>query len=232
LYEATFAHRAFTGRSGSFFGYEGLGSTYWHMVSKLLLAAQESWLQAKRQGATPEQIQQLAEAYYDIRLGIGFNKTPAHYGAVPTDPYSHSPENGVARQPGMTGQVKEELLTRLGEFGLFWADQAIDILPGLLKANEFIESPTAFAYMDPTGQWHPLNLPAGSLAFTLAQIPFVYFRRDRAELAIRVYMSDSEVRHVAEGRLPPELFADLCQRNNRILRIEVDFPIDSLLATE
>lgn len=232
LYEATFAHRAFTGRSGSFFGYEGLGSTYWHMVSKLLLAAQESWLQAKRQGATPEQIQQLAEAYYDIRLGIGFNKTPAHYGAVPTDPYSHSPENGVARQPGMTGQVKEELLTRLGEFGLFWADQAIDILPGLLKANEFIESPTAFAYMDPTGQWHSLNLPVGSLAFTLAQIPFVYFRRDRAELAIRVYMSDSEVRHVAEGRLPPELFADLCQRNNRILRIEVDFPIDSLLVTE
>ncbi len=37
LFEATFVHHAFTGRSGTFFAYEGLGSIYWHMVSKLLL---------------------------------------------------------------------------------------------------------------------------------------------------------------------------------------------------
>src|SRR5690606_36186164 len=41
LYEATFHHRAFTGRSGTMFAYEGLGCIYWHMVSKLMLAAQE-----------------------------------------------------------------------------------------------------------------------------------------------------------------------------------------------
>jgi len=232
LYEATFAHKAFTGRSSSFFAYEGLGSTYWHMVAKLLLAAQESWLQAKRQAVDPLQVEQLANAYYDVRSGIGFNKSPAHYGAVPTDPYSHSPENGVARQPGMTGQVKEELLTRLGEFGLFWSDQSIDIVPGLLKANEFIESPRAFAYLDPSEQWQSLSLPKGSLAFTLAQIPFLYYRKASPELAIRVTMSDGELRHIDGGRLPVDLFSDLCQRNNRIRLIEVDFPVDSLLATE
>ncbi|MEL6926715.1 MAG: hypothetical protein AAFO94_21930, partial [Bacteroidota bacterium] len=43
-YEAVFNHKAFTGRSGTFFGYEGLGSIYWHMVSKLLLAVQECCL--------------------------------------------------------------------------------------------------------------------------------------------------------------------------------------------
>jgi len=232
LYEATFAHKAFTGRSGSFFAYEGLGSTYWHMVAKLLLAAQESWIQAKRVAADPLQVQQLASAYYDIRSGIGFNKSPAHYGAVPTDPYSHSPENGVARQPGMTGQVKEELLTRLGEFGLFWSDQSIDIVPGLLKAHEFIESPSAFTYLDPSGQWQSLSLPGGSLAFTLAQIPFLYYRQATPELAMRVTMADGELRHIGGGRLPVDLFSDLCQRNNRIRLIEVDFPIDSLLVTE
>ena len=41
LYEKTFNHQSFTGRSGTFYAYEGLGSIYWHMVSKLLLAAQE-----------------------------------------------------------------------------------------------------------------------------------------------------------------------------------------------
>ena len=33
----------FTGRSGSFFAYEGLGSIYWHMVSKLLLAVRSAY---------------------------------------------------------------------------------------------------------------------------------------------------------------------------------------------
>ncbi len=42
LFENTFHHDEFTGRSGTFFAYEGLGSIYWHMVSKLLLAVQET----------------------------------------------------------------------------------------------------------------------------------------------------------------------------------------------
>ena len=36
IFEEVFDHKSFTGRSGTFFGYEGLGSIYWHMVSKLL----------------------------------------------------------------------------------------------------------------------------------------------------------------------------------------------------
>ncbi|MCB0158784.1 MAG: hypothetical protein KDD83_11685, partial [Caldilineaceae bacterium] len=34
LFETTFNHSAFTGRSGTFFAFEGLGSIYWHMVAK------------------------------------------------------------------------------------------------------------------------------------------------------------------------------------------------------
>ncbi|MEO0731842.1 MAG: hypothetical protein AAFZ52_03335 [Bacteroidota bacterium] len=50
-YEAVFNHKAFTGRSGTFYGYEGLGSIYWHMVSKLRLAVQECCLRAAASGA-------------------------------------------------------------------------------------------------------------------------------------------------------------------------------------
>ncbi len=45
-FEEIFDHKSFTGRSGTFFGYEGLGSIYWHMVSKLLLSVQETCLLA------------------------------------------------------------------------------------------------------------------------------------------------------------------------------------------
>ncbi len=118
LFEATFNHRAFTGRSGTFFAYEGLGSIYWHMVAKLLLAAQECYQHAVETGTDTSVAAGLAAAYYDIRQGLGFNKSPAEYGAFPIDPYSHTPMGSGARQPGMTGQVKEEILTRLGELGV------------------------------------------------------------------------------------------------------------------
>src|SRR5260221_3380122 len=119
LVEKDFNHEAFTGRSGTFFAYEGLGSIYWHMFSKLLLAAQETVQRAVASGDSKRTIDALVNAYYDIRLGSGVNKAPDVYGAFPTDPYSHTPEGQGAKQPGMTGMVKEEILTRLAELGLF-----------------------------------------------------------------------------------------------------------------
>ncbi len=131
LYEQTFHHRSFTGRSGTFYAYEGLGSIYWHMVSKLMLAVQENYMRAK--GPAKEK---LARIYYDVRKGIGFNKTPQVYGAFPTDPYSHTPAGQGAKQPGMTGQVKEEILTRWGELGVQIDEGRIRFVPELLRKSE------------------------------------------------------------------------------------------------
>ena len=104
------------------------------MVSKLLLAVQENFWQAHDGGADPAITAELAAAYYDIRAGIGFNKPPEVYGAFPTDPYSHTPKGQGAKQPGMTGQVKEEILTRFGELGVRVEEGAIVFEPVLLRA--------------------------------------------------------------------------------------------------
>jgi hypothetical protein len=112
VYEGVFDHKSFTGRSGTMYGYEGIGCIYWHMVAKLLLAAQEAFDSARETGADGAVIEALRERYYDIRAGLGFTKTPAAFGAFPLDPYSHTPGFAGARQPGMTGQVKEEILAR------------------------------------------------------------------------------------------------------------------------
>ncbi len=118
-FEAIFDHKSFTGRSGTFFGYEGLGSIYWHMVSKLLLAVQENCLLAVNNNESEVLIGKLLDHYYEINAGIGVHKSPELYGAFPTDPYSHTPATKGAQQPGMTGQVKEDLLSRFGELGVF-----------------------------------------------------------------------------------------------------------------
>src|SRR5574344_1290816 len=78
LYEKTVSHQSFTGRSGTFYAYEGLGSIYWHMVSKLLLAAQENFFKAdnlyKDGKCNLQTVNELSEMYYDIRKGIGLDR--------------------------------------------------------------------------------------------------------------------------------------------------------------
>ena len=135
-YEAVFGHSSFTGRSGSMYGYEGIGSVYWHMVSKLLLAVQETYWTALDSGEPPEIAEALAAAYRRLRHGLGFAKGPKLYGAFPIDCYSHSPAHSGAQQPGMTGQVKEQLIARLGEIGLRVLDGQLVMRPGLLPTAE------------------------------------------------------------------------------------------------
>jgi len=196
LYEKTFRHQSFTGRSGTFYAYEGLGSIYWHMVSKLLLAVQEIFF-AETDEATRNE---LALVYYDIRMGIGFNKTPEAYGAFPTDPYSHTPAGQGAKQPGMTGQVKEEIITRWGELGLVVENGCVSIRPSLLRSSEF----------------HP----DGSLSFSWCGTPFVY-RLASAGEEPSVTVTAGEKRTREGNSLTREESQDLFDRNGRITRIEV-----------
>ena len=75
LYEELFQHHSFTGRSGGMFGFEGLGCVYWHMVGKLLLATQESWLRAVEQNESEKNCNALARYYYRVRDGMGSIKS-------------------------------------------------------------------------------------------------------------------------------------------------------------
>ncbi|MDJ0777387.1 MAG: hypothetical protein QNJ85_05965, partial [Gammaproteobacteria bacterium] len=204
LFERVFNHQAFTGRSGGMFGFEGLGCIYWHMVSKLLLAVQENFFTAAAQGSDSETLQRLGELYYRVREGIGFNKTPDEYGAFPTDPYSHTPGHAGARQPGMTGQVKEEVLTRFGELGIHVDDGAVRFEPRLLREREFVDQARAFRYLGVDDQWHELEVGGGCLAFTWCQLPLVYRLDDGAEASITLTRRDGSQQTVAGLALPAD----------------------------
>ncbi len=162
-YERLLQHHAFTGRSGTMFGYEGLGCIYWHMVAKLLLAVQERVFEAAELQA-PE-LPALQHFYRRVRDGLGYRKTAAEYGAFPADPYSHTPAEGGAQQPGMTGQVKEEILTRWGELGLCMRDGDVLLRPVLLDAAEIPEG--------------------GALRFTRHGVPYTYRRGPATRLRVR-----------------------------------------------
>lgn len=145
LFEETFDHKAFTGRSGTFYAYEGLGSIYWHMVSKLVVATQECYFQALDSNA-PE-TEALAKHYHAILEGTGIHKDARQYGAFSTDAYSHTPWGKGVRQPGMTGQVKEDILTRFGELGVRIKVGKVTFSPTLLRDDEYLPDGTlTFSY--------------------------------------------------------------------------------------
>jgi hypothetical protein len=222
LFERLFDHESFTGRSGTFFGYEGLGCVYWHMVSKLRLAAQETYFRAVEAGASKRLLQRLADCYYDIRAGIGDWKEPDVYGAFPMDPYSHTPAQGGARQPGLTGQVKEDCLCRMGELGVFVRNGKIFFCPALLRQEEFLTAPTEFAYFDITGVKQRVRLKAGALAFTYCQVPVCYQLADTA--SILVERADESQERISGNALGTGASQSIFSRDGRISRLTVCVP--------
>ena len=197
LYEKTFNHQAFTGRSGTFYAYEGLGSIYWHMVSKLLLAVQENTFKAYEENNAKLTVE-LEKLYYDVRSGLSYNKKPEIYGAFPADPYSHTPYHKGAKQPGMTGQVKEEVLTRWGELGLFVQNGTVCFNPIILRKSEIKAD--------------------NSLLFTWCGVPVVYKFTGEKES----YITVGGIRHKGTSLSEKET-ADLFARNGKIDSICVEF---------
>lgn len=228
-YEEIFNHEAFTGRSGTMFGYEGLGCIYWHMVSKLLLAVQENYFVAKAQAPESEATQKLAEYYYKVRAGIGFNKTPENYGAFPTDPYSHTPKHAGAQQPGMTGQVKEEILTRFGELGVRVEDGVIRFAPSLLRKQEFLTASSRFDFINVDSENQTIVLPEGALAFTYCQVPIVYKMVEEGDGLVDVGMKNYERIQLSGMSLNEELSRHLFARTGDVKDITVLIPSTMLL---
>jgi len=173
IYEKIFDHKSFTGRSGAFYGYEGLGSIYWHMVSKLLLATQECYLKAIDEGADSSLSGQLKAHYYEIKAGIGLYKSPELYGAFPTDAYSHTPFNAGVKQPGLTGQVKEDIITRLGEMGVRVNSGRIIFNPSLLNEDEILNESHQFEYLSVEGDNLCIELNKNQIGFTYCQVPVI-----------------------------------------------------------
>ena len=228
LFESVFNHRAFTGRSGAMYGFEGLGCVYWHMVAKLLLAVQEIVVRAHRERRPADVLAELVRGYYRIRSGLGFEKTAAEYGAFPTDPYSHTPAHGGAQQPGMTGQVKEEILTRLGELGVQVEDGTLGFRPVLLRRREFVAEAAEYGYPDLEGAHRTVEVPAGGLAFSFCQVPVVY-RLEPGEPWIRLTMKNGESARIDGDRLGTAVSRSIFARTGEVARIEVGVPENALL---
>jgi hypothetical protein len=219
IFEAVFDHKSFTGRSGTFYGYEGLGSIYWHMVSKLLLASAEVTQRSINNKSDPKIIGRLFDHYFEINEGIGVNKSPELYGAFPTDPYSHTPRGRGVQQPGMTGQVKEDVISRFYELGFYVNDGKIIFEPTLLRKNEFIDEEKSFKFVNLDNEITYMDLGKNSLAYTICQVPIIYNLSDNESIKI-IFHDNSEI-NIKNHELDLKNSQNIFNRTNLIKAVHV-----------
>ncbi|MDG2498191.1 MAG: hypothetical protein P8M66_01610 [Flavobacteriaceae bacterium] len=220
IFEEVFNHKAFTGRSGTFYGYEGLGSIYWHMVSKLQLAVLETCNSAMDAKSDETSVGKLLEHYYEINAGIGVHKSPQLYGAFPTDAYSHTPAGKGAQQPGMTGQVKEDVLSRFGELGVVVSDGKLGFSPRLLRKDEFLQESNIFHYIAIPNKKDSILVSEGSLCFTYCQVPVIYTISE--EDSITVDFSDGTSKTFNHLSLDTEISTQVFNRNGEVIQLNVN----------
>ncbi len=220
IFSELFNHRAFTGRSGTFYKYEGLGSIYWHMVSKLVLATQENFEDVYEQKGLNEEALALLNGYRDSKKGLGVEKTPDLYGAFPTDAYSHTPSFAGVQQPGLTGQVKEDFISRFGELGVKVKDGRLHFDPVLLEISEFLSEKRAWILPRNTHgtQTETISLDKHSLGFTFCTVPVIYTLSNQKKIVVT--FTDGSTR-TFEAALDFETSHSVFNREGKIDRIDV-----------
>jgi hypothetical protein len=130
----------------------------------------------------------------------------------------------------MTGQVKEEVLTRFGELGVRVRDGAVHFEPGLLRAVEFSDEPRSFRYLDVRGDWQEMQVPAAALAFTWCQVPVIYRLQETADPALTLMYEYGRTETLSSLSLPDSVSAELFLRSGHIRQIDVTLRPGNLLA--
>lgn len=122
----------------------------------------------------------------------------------------------------MTGQVKEEILTRWGELGIAIEDGQLRFAPRLLHQAEFFSSAQHFLYLDVQNREQSWELAAHSLGFTYCQLPISYQLADAPSLLVE--RADGTQETIRGHALTPADSVSVFMRSGKISRLTVHIP--------
>ncbi|HEY9595464.1 MAG TPA: hypothetical protein VHE79_13365, partial [Spirochaetia bacterium] len=137
------------------------------------------------------------------------------------DPYSHTPGFAGAQQPGMTGQVKEDIITRRGEMGARVVDGRLCFRGDL--CDEWLGADAELSWIDARGRPRTAAVPAGAMASTICQVAVVVHRDGGPRVSVtRVEGSvDGSVDGAAGLTLDRATSAAIFDRTGEIDRVDV-----------
>jgi hypothetical protein len=124
----------------------------------------------------------------------------------------------------MTGQVKEDLISRLGEMGVVVEDGRLCFHRLLVKRNEFLTDARSFQFYDLDGQRRSLDLDPGTLAFTTCQVPVV--AHQSGPQRIEITRVDGSIISAETLALDAETSAAVFERTGAVCRLDVFFDFE------
>jgi hypothetical protein len=125
----------------------------------------------------------------------------------------------------MTGQVKEDVITRFGELGVIVSLGEVIFEPTLLKREEFTSDSELWVF-SAGGETETESLDAGSLGFTLCGVPVIY--RLEAERSIQVFRKGCDPQLIDGNQLGRRWSQSLFRREKHIRKIIVNITEDLL----
>jgi hypothetical protein len=119
----------------------------------------------------------------------------------------------------MTGQVKEDILVRIGELGIDVREGILHFDPFLLKQQEFTRTEQMVELTSLNKEKYELTIPENSVLFTCCQVPVIYTKAETN--FVEVTMTDGSTRTFDQPQLDAELTQEVFQRSGTIRQINV-----------
>ena len=115
------------------------------------------------------------------------------------------------QQPGMTGQVKEDIISRFMELGVTVREGVLTFRPQILTADDF----------DTEKQ----------LSFSYCGVPITYVLQPQSEITATVITTDGEQTYTGNQyacALPADITHAICARNGQVTAIRITLPTTSI----
>ena len=122
----------------------------------------------------------------------------------------------------MTGQVKEDILCRWGEFGVYAQGGKLFFNPAIVRTEEYLEEKKEFEFYDLENKKQTLSIPKHSLCFTYCQVPIIYHNESNS-IGIELILSNGEQKKFDQHHLNADDAANIFSRNGKISQIHIHF---------
>ena len=123
------------------------------------------------------------------------------------------------QQPGMSGQVKEDIISRFVELGILVENGKITFRSMLLRKDEFLKVPKSYRYYSIEGIEKNIDLEIGTLAFTFCQVPIIYHISHVSTICVT--KNNGNTMEIQNLTLDEALSSSILNRMGEISRLDV-----------
>ena len=127
----------------------------------------------------------------------------------------------------MTGQSKEDILSRWMEFGVFSLGGRIEFRPAMLRTADFLSESRSWEVREIDGDSRVLVLPKDSLGFTICGVPVIYqLGKAGPQTVVETFEGTEEIAEGVELSVPAS--RSIFARSGTIKQITVSLTVREL----